>query len=165
MPLNLPGVERSAFADMGWIPLERASIIMDGVRLPVRYRLGEEGKGFYQLMGTFDDYRVLMTLMALGAAQASMKEAISYAKQRTAFGQQIAKFEGVSFKIAEAATEIDRRVWEVMGKIEARKIKKMFDITGDDIPSMMKALSLSGWALDLEDKEIIIEKDKAILRT
>jgi len=80
---------------------------MDGVRLPARYRLGEEGEGFYQLMGTFDAYWVLMTLMALGAAQASLEEAISYAKQRTAFGKPIAKFEGVSFKIAEAATEID----------------------------------------------------------
>ncbi len=107
VPLNLPGIERSAFSDMGWIPLARASIIMDGVRLPARYRLGEEGKGFYQLMGTFDAYRVLMTLMALGAAQASLEETISYAKQRTAFGKPIAKFEGVSFKIAEAATEID----------------------------------------------------------
>lgn len=64
----------------------------------------------------------------------------------------------------EAATEIDRKVWEVMGKIEARKIKKLFDISGNDITSMMKGLSLSGWSLDLEDKEIIIEKDHAIVR-
>jgi hypothetical protein len=64
----------------------------------------------------------------------------------------------------ETATEIDRKVWEVMGKIEARKIKKLFDITGDDIASMFKALRLSGWVLDLEDKEIILKKDTAILR-
>ena len=64
----------------------------------------------------------------------------------------------------EEATEIDRKVWEVMGKIEARKIKKLFDITESDIPSMMKALQYSGWSLDLEDKEIEIQKDKAILR-
>ena len=64
----------------------------------------------------------------------------------------------------KAATEIDRRVWEVMGKIEARRLKKLFNITGDDISSMIKCLKLSGWALDLEDKEIIVEKDKAILK-
>jgi len=62
------------------------------------------------------------------------------------------------------ATEIDRKVWEVMGKIEARKIKKIFDIKGKDIPSLMKALSYSGWTMDLEDKEIIIQKDKGIIR-
>lgn len=64
----------------------------------------------------------------------------------------------------EAATEIDRKVWEVMGTIEARRIKKLFDITGTDIQSMIKGLKYSGWALDLEDKEIIVEKNKAIVR-
>jgi len=64
----------------------------------------------------------------------------------------------------EAATEIDKKVWQVMGKIEARRIKNLFDINGTDIGSMIKALKYSGWALDLEDKEIIIEKDRAIVR-
>jgi len=64
----------------------------------------------------------------------------------------------------DAATDIDRKVWEVMGKIEARKIKKLFDIEGSDIASVMKALSYSGWALDLEDKEIIIKEDRGIVR-
>ena len=64
----------------------------------------------------------------------------------------------------EIATEIDRHVWEVMGKIEARKIKQLFEIKKNDVPSVMKALSYSAWSMDLEDKEIIIEKNKAILR-
>ena len=64
----------------------------------------------------------------------------------------------------KAATEIDRKVWEVMGKIESRKIKEFFDIKKNDIPSLMKALSYSGWALDLEDKEIIVKSDRAIIR-
>lgn len=64
----------------------------------------------------------------------------------------------------EEATEIDRKVWEVMGKIEARRIKELFNIKGTDIASIMKALSYSGWALDLEDKEIIVEKDRGIIR-
>jgi hypothetical protein len=64
----------------------------------------------------------------------------------------------------EDAAEIDRKVWEVMGKIEARKLKKFFDITGNDIPSMMKALQYSGWALDLENKEVIVEENRGIIR-
>jgi hypothetical protein len=64
----------------------------------------------------------------------------------------------------KVATEIDKFVWEVMGKIEARKIKQLFDINGSDIQSIMNALQYSGWALDLEDKDIIIEKNKAILK-
>jgi len=64
----------------------------------------------------------------------------------------------------ESATEIDRKVWEIMGKIEARKIKELFDIKGNDISSMMNALRYSGWTLDLEDKEIIVEENRGILR-
>jgi len=64
----------------------------------------------------------------------------------------------------KAATEVDRKVWEVMGKIEARKLKEFFEINGDDLPSMMKALSYSSWAMDLENKEIIIKENKAIIR-
>jgi hypothetical protein len=64
----------------------------------------------------------------------------------------------------EVATEIDAKVWEVMGKIEARKLKEFLGITTTDVPSMMHALQYTSWALDLEDKEIIIEKNHAILR-
>ena len=64
----------------------------------------------------------------------------------------------------DVASEMDRKVWEVMGKIEARKIKKLFDITGTDIPSIMKALCLSAWVLDLEDKEVIVKKDRGLIR-
>ena len=64
----------------------------------------------------------------------------------------------------EAATEIDRKVWEIMGKIEARKLKDFLQLKNNDIPSMIKALQHSGWALDLDDKEIIIEKERAVVR-
>lgn len=64
----------------------------------------------------------------------------------------------------EIATEIDCFVWNVMGKIEARRIKELFNIKEKTIQAMMKALQYSSWALDLEDKEIIVEENKAILR-
>ena len=64
----------------------------------------------------------------------------------------------------EIAAQIDAYVWTVMGKIEARKLREFFGITGTDIPSMMKTLQYTTWALDLEDKEIIIKKDSALIR-
>ncbi len=64
----------------------------------------------------------------------------------------------------EAATSIDAKVWEVMGKIEARKLKEFLTITTNDIPSMMKALRYTTWALDLENKEIEITQDHALIR-
>ena len=107
VPLDLPGITRSRFTDMGFIPLGRASIIMNDVKIPVKYRIGEEGKGFYLAMHGFDFMRVILGLAALGLAESSLEDAMEYAKQRKAFGQPIAKFEGVSFKIAEAATYIE----------------------------------------------------------
>jgi len=64
----------------------------------------------------------------------------------------------------QKAAEIDENVWEVMGKIEARKLKTFLGSTGTDIASMMAALRLTSWALDLEDKEIIIKKNRAVIR-
>ena len=64
----------------------------------------------------------------------------------------------------KTATDIDAHVWEVMGKIEARKLKEFLKITRTDIPSMMKALHYTTWALDLEEKEIMIKKDHAVIR-
>ncbi len=64
----------------------------------------------------------------------------------------------------EGATEVDAQVWNVMGKIEARRLKKILKIEGDDISTLMHVLKYSSWSLDLEDKEIIEEKDRAILR-
>jgi hypothetical protein len=64
----------------------------------------------------------------------------------------------------EIATEIDKNVWKVMGKLEARRLKKLFNFNGDNLSILAKYLKLSAWVLDLEDKEIIEEKDKIIIR-
>jgi len=92
---------------MGCLPWGTASIVMDEVRIPAKYSLGEEGEGFYKVMSGFDLTRILAALMAIGLAESSFEEAVAYAKQRAAFGQPIAKFEGVSFKLAEGATLIE----------------------------------------------------------
>jgi len=62
-----------------------------------------------------------------------------------------------------AATDIDKNVWAVMGKLEARYLKRFLG-REDDIPSMMKALSLSGWELVIEEKEYEVGQNEAIVR-
>ncbi|MGA1822480.1 MAG: DUF6125 family protein [Thermoplasmatota archaeon] len=64
----------------------------------------------------------------------------------------------------EAATEIDAEVWKVMGKIEARKIRKFLALS-DDLGSMVTGLKYSGWAQDLEDKEWETRGGSEFLRT
>ncbi|MBI4289270.1 MAG: acyl-CoA dehydrogenase family protein [Chloroflexi bacterium] len=107
VPLNSPGVHRSRLPDMGCKPMGRCSIILDNVKVPLKYRMGGEGKGFYLVMGQFDLIRVNLGLMTLGCAQVSLEDAMKYAQQRTAFGNPLAKYEGISFKIAEDYTRLE----------------------------------------------------------
>ena len=63
----------------------------------------------------------------------------------------------------KVATEIDKDVWKIMGKIEARRLKILFDIKDNNLSSLVECLKLSGWALDLEDKEIIKKDNRVII--
>ncbi len=107
VPLDLPGVSRSPLRDMGTRAIGRAVLAFDRVRVPDAHRLGEEGTGFYQVMQGFDYNRVGIALACLGVAQVSLEETMAYVKERKAFGRSLATFEGVSFPIAEAATQVD----------------------------------------------------------
>jgi cyclohexanecarboxyl-CoA dehydrogenase len=85
----------------------RGSLFFDGVRIPARNRLGDESGGFYQAMVSFDYNRAIIALACVGAAQQSLEETIEYTKGRQAFGRPLAKFEGVSFQIAEYLTLVE----------------------------------------------------------
>jgi len=107
VPLDLPGVTKTPMKDMGWIPLGRASISFDEVRVPADHRVGEEGRGFYLMMDVIGGLRVCMTLWAIGEAEGALEGAVAYAKGRMAFGRPVARFQGVSFTIAEQATILE----------------------------------------------------------
>jgi len=107
VPLGLPGVNRSRFMDMGSIPSGRASITLNQVKVPAKFRVGEEGEGFTKIMNGFDFARVLVILAGIGMAQTSLIEVTEYVKKRVAFGHPISRFESVSFKIAESATLLE----------------------------------------------------------
>jgi cyclohexanecarboxyl-CoA dehydrogenase len=105
--LDAPGVSRSALRDMGTRAVGRAVLSFDHVRVPASHRLGAEGSGFREVMRGFDYNRLVIALACLGVAQVSLEETMEYVRERRAFGRPIARFEGVSFPIAEAATLID----------------------------------------------------------
>jgi cyclohexanecarboxyl-CoA dehydrogenase len=111
VPLDRSGLARSPLRDLGCRAVGRAVLSLDHVRVPASHRLGEEGTGFYQVMQGFDFNRVLLALACLGAAQQSLEETMGYVKDRKAFGRPLATFEGVSFPIAEAATQVEAARW------------------------------------------------------
>jgi len=107
VPMDSPGLGRSKFRDLGERAITRGALHLDGVRVPAKNLLGREGQGFYIIMNQFDFNRAIIALMCIGAAQQTLEETMEYVKTRTAFGQPIARFEGVSFPIAEAATLLE----------------------------------------------------------
>ena len=107
VPMDAPGVARDALRDMGSHAVGRAVISFDGVRVPGTHLIGSEGSGFHQVMRGFDYNRVAIALACLGVAQQSLDETIAYVRERTTFGKPLAKYEGVTFPIAEAATQLE----------------------------------------------------------
>jgi len=86
---------------------ETNPIFFEDLHLPLDSLLGEEGKGFRQFMKTLDGGRISIAAMALGLAQAAYDAAVNYAAQREQFGKPIGEFQGVQFKLADMATEIE----------------------------------------------------------
>ena len=104
VPSGSPGLQTTRFKDLGSHCAGRGSVFFDGVQVPADHRLGDEGKGFSQVMAGFDYSRALIALQCLGAAQASIDEAWVYTQERQAFGGPIARFQGVSFPLVEGET-------------------------------------------------------------
>lgn len=103
-PLDLPGVSRTAFDDIGTRPVGRGSLFFDGVRISKQLMLGDPGQGFVQVMQGFDYSRALIGLQCMAVARASLDETWRYVQEREAFGKPIGEFQGVSFPLAEAET-------------------------------------------------------------
>lgn len=92
---------------LGWRASDTAELSFDDVRLPADALLGQEGEGFAQIMGNFQWERLSLALASIGAADDILSTVIEYTKQRTAFGQSVAKFQVTRHKLAEMATDLE----------------------------------------------------------
>ena len=105
--MKLPGVSCGAHENkMGINGYPTSDVILEDVRVPKDCLVGPLHKGFSIAMKTLDGGRLGMAAQAVGVAQAALDESIKYAKERKQFGQPIAKFQAISFMIADMATEI-----------------------------------------------------------
>ncbi len=104
--LNQNGITRTHFDDIGTKPVGRGSVFFDDVFVPAECMLAEEGRGFSKIMVGFDYSRALIGLECVGPAQASVDESWRYTVERKAFDRPIAQFQGISFPLAEAETQL-----------------------------------------------------------
>lgn len=92
---------------LGMRASETAELVFDNCRIPDANRLGEVGDGFVQSMKVLDGGRISIGALSLGIAKGAYEAALKYSKERVQFGKPISQFQGISFKLAEMATEIE----------------------------------------------------------
>jgi butyryl-CoA dehydrogenase len=82
-------------------------LAFQGMRIPARYRLGEEGEGFKVAMSTLDGGRIGIAAQAVGIAQGAFEEALAYSQEREQFGSHLSDFQAIQFYLADMSTELD----------------------------------------------------------
>lgn len=92
---------------LGMRASETAELVFDNCRIPDSNRLGEVGEGFIQSMKVLDGGRISIGALSLGIAKGAYEAALKYSKERVQFGKPISAFQGISFKLADMATEIE----------------------------------------------------------
>jgi alkylation response protein AidB-like acyl-CoA dehydrogenase len=105
---GMPGLSFGANErKMGWNAQPTRQVIMENCRVPVANLVGEEGRGFRFAMSGLDGGRVNIGACSLGPASAALDKARAYMFERKAFGQDLAQFQALQFKIADMATDLE----------------------------------------------------------
>ncbi len=112
VPGHLPGLSRSRLHKMGWHSSDTAHLRFDGVRVPARYLVGEEGLGFKIILTNFNGERLAMSAMALGFAERCYDDALDWARQRKTFGAAIVDHQVIRHKLMDMKMRIEStRAW------------------------------------------------------
>lgn len=108
VPRDTAGFSVSApYEKLGLKASDTVEIVLEDVRIPKNYLLGKRGEGFKQFMKVLDGGRISIGALSVGIAQACLDAALAYAKERRQFGQPIAKFQAIQFKLADMATAVE----------------------------------------------------------
>ncbi|MEX1279996.1 MAG: acyl-CoA dehydrogenase family protein [Acidimicrobiia bacterium] len=112
VPTHLDGFSTTPLRKMGWWASDTATIYYDDVRVPARYLLGEENRGFEVIMKNFNYERLFMIAGMVGAARVCFDEALSWARERQTFGKRLADHQVIRHKLVEMDRTINAtRAW------------------------------------------------------
>jgi short-chain 2-methylacyl-CoA dehydrogenase len=108
VPVNAPGfAPQRPYAKMGWHASDTRELAYQDCRVPDDAMLGERGAGARVFLATLDGGRIGVAAMGVGLAQGCLDHSVRWANQRCAFGQPIARYQAVSFELAELKARID----------------------------------------------------------
>jgi short/branched chain acyl-CoA dehydrogenase len=101
VPTDTPGFKaEKAYNKVGWNASDTHPLTLNNVRVPEANLLGTRGRGYANFLSILDEGRIAIAALATGAAQGCVDLSVKYAKERSAFGHNIGKYQGISFKIA-----------------------------------------------------------------
>jgi citronellyl-CoA dehydrogenase len=137
LPMKTKGVEIARKLDkLGMRASDTAQIFFDGVRVPQRYRIGEEGMGFIYQMQQFQEERLWAAAGGLVKMERAIAETIDYTRNRIAFGQSILDNQVVHYRLAELQTKVEllrslvyRAVEEYMSGADITRLASMAKLT------------------------------------
>jgi len=104
--LQRPEVDIRPIPKLGRNAVASCEVRYDGLPVPVSQRIGDEGEGFRYLLDGLNPERILVASEALGIGKVSLRRAVAYAKERTVFGREIGRNQGIAFPLAEAHTRL-----------------------------------------------------------
>ena len=102
-----PGVQGSPIPKIGYFGFKTWELAFDNCRVPAENLIGEEGKAFYYAASGLEVPRAHTAARSIGLARGALEDAMAYAKERVQFGQPIAEFQAIRFKIGQMATDIE----------------------------------------------------------
>ncbi|HLW90316.1 MAG TPA: acyl-CoA dehydrogenase family protein [Roseiarcus sp.] len=108
---------------MGWNTQPTRQVIFEGARVPAENLIGEEGQGFKIAMAGLDGGRLNIGACALGGGEAALAKALSYMRERKAFGRPIIDFQALQFRLADMATSLEAArslLWRAAAALDAK---------------------------------------------
>ena len=107
LPMNTKGISKSKIHKIGMMSSDTGLIHFDDVRVPQRYRIGEEGHGFTYQMQQFQEERLWAAASSVPGMLRTLDDTIEYIRERRMFGQSVLDFQYVHYRLAELKTEIE----------------------------------------------------------
>ncbi len=154
-----PGYEASAFhGKLSIRTSNTGEVVFKDVRVPEKNLVGEEGKGFYQVMEFFNRTRVQVAALAVGTAQGALDKAVAHVRRREQFGNRLASFQMVQGKIAEMVT-----LTEAARSLCYRAASKLDSETPDPALSSMAKWYCAEAAVKVADEAIQMHGGYGIL--
>ena len=112
VPTQAPGVSVTRFRNMGRMGISTGALAYEDVKVPAKYLVGAEGKGFLYAMEGFQSARTFVAAACIGAAERALEMGMDYIKNREVFGRPLGKFEGIQFELADQYALVEAVKWQ-----------------------------------------------------